>query len=875
MTSNRLDTLRWFRLSAELVNIRSSPAQKAHPISVFQAIVKGVNSTMGEGEDAPVFFHLRGKNHTFDMRQGDRVTLDVFFCRFDEAFVMEWRERFIIYLADPETGKNFDILTIGKAEERSLAALAAETGPLPVNGEICLEFLTPFPFRPEKGKPRTHLSPQAFVNAIETRLARLFGDRPVSQYPVEEFTLVSCYWNYTEYRRASQSQPGQTQYVNGCAGKLYLKGEFAGLIPWLLLVSELHVGGKLPQSQGYFTIRTEPAGYFRGIFPNRKGLLSSVRDVLSRYDHALESLSMTEQYPFSEERFADDLLRQIVEDAYLPAPNTAFSIRKEGGTERLVENLSFRDLIVQHYLLNLISKPFDRLFEEGSIGFRRGVSRLDAVTMVQLAVADGYGYVIESDIQDFFPTVNLRILEQLLDRYIPQADTLFKIVLKKLIRAGYVLKGGLHERIRGLAQGSPLSPILANLYLDSFDERMMENGARMVRYADDFIILTKTREEAEKVLCGTEECLSELGLRLNKEKTAIRTIREGIRFLGIAFENSESAVASDQGQQLFKKPLYVTEPYLYLAISDDALEIRRKTAVIETIPLRRISEIMVMETAVFSTAVVRKCADHNIPLTISLNTGYYIATVKPDSKRYYSLSYEHAQRHHSLSDTEKLCIAKEFAAGKLANYIALFRQRYAKERSSFVAELERITRSIRQAASVEQVRGHEGAAARKVYQRLNELIDNAPFRLKKRERRNPDRINSLLNLGYYLLFSRINATVRAIGLNPYLGFLHAPEDDYESLVCDIEELFRPRIDRFIIRLVNLKIVTEEDFVETGKGHYLTHEAMKKFLNHYEGEMEKQGAKNELSLKEHIHAQVNVMKRFFTEKGELAFYEWHV
>jgi hypothetical protein len=71
-----------------------------------------------------------------------------------------------------------------------------------------------------------------------------------------------------------------------------------------------------------------------------------------------------------------------------------------------------------------------------------------------------------------------------------------------------------------------------------------------------------------------------------------------------------------------------------------------------------------------------------------------------------------------------------------------------------------------------------------------------------------------------LLFSRINATVRTVGLNPYLGFLHSPQDNYESLVCDIEELFRARIDRFIIRLTNLKVVKRDDFVEAERGLYL-------------------------------------------------------
>lgn len=75
-------------------------------------------------------------------------------------------------------------------------------------------------------------------------------------------------------------------------------------------------------------------------------------------------------------------------------------------------------------------------------------------------------------------------------------------------------------------------------------------------------------------------------------------------------------------------------------------------------------------------------------------------------------------------------------------------------------------------------------------------------------------------------------------MNPYLGFLHSPQDNYESLVCDIEELFRARIGRFIIRLINLKIVTRDDFVEAERGLYLKKDAAKKFIDQFEAEMEK-------------------------------------
>jgi len=227
-----------------------------------------------------------------------------------------------------------------------------------------------------------------------------------------------------------------------------------------------------------------------------------------------------------------------------------------------------------------------------------------------------------------------------------------------------------------------------------------------------------------------------------------------------------------------------------------------------------------------------------------------------------------------MTDTEILSIAKEFAATKIQNYISLFKQKFKKGDDPFHEELEEAVYQIHLASTIYQVRGVEGQAARRTFQHLNAYLKFPVFHIKKRDRRKPDRINSLLNFGYYLLFSCINVTVRAAGLNPYLGFLHNPGNNYESFVCDIQELFRSRIDRFLQRLINLQIIKEDDFVETRGGFYLNKEAKKKFLNQWEKELNLKASKKSLSLKEHIYTQVVVIKNWILENKILTLYNWH-
>jgi CRISPR-associated protein Cas1 len=846
---------------------------KAHPLSVFQAIIKGVTASLGNTAEPAIFFHIKDKKHTFRMKEGDRINLEILFCRQDLAYVNLWRDAFKAYIADPLTGKNFDIVELNEPEGRNLSRAAADAGELPAEGELCLEFLTPLPFTPAKGRHRTYLTADRFISLFEKRFQKLFGIEITYKKQGDDFRLLPYYWHYTEIRHPSHSQPGHTQYINGCTGKLYLKGKWSGLLPFLILGSELHAGTDITYGRGFYKIHADPPGYFTRFFPDKKTVIPVIRDVIERYDDALESLSANVQFPFDEEKFAAEICDSITSGGYTPAPNTAFLIKKKGSSGRMVERPGFRDLIVQQYILKTVADSFELMFEEGSIGFRKGISREKSIEMLKSAIAEGYHYVIESDIEDFFPSVDLKLLMQIIDYMLPSKDTCLKELIGKCIFTGYVLNGVYHERARGLAQGSPLSPVFANLYLDTFDEEVQTWDVKMIRYADDFIIMARSREDAEKVLSRAESFLSFLGMKTKKEKTDIKHYKEGFDFLGMTFNEYGECSMDEEWFRLFKKPLYITEPYIFLSLNGDALEIKKDRQIIETIPLRRISEIMVMEKTVFSTALLARCSYSKIPFTIALNSGYYITTVKPDSKQYYEISGIHTHKYASLSESEILCIAKEFAAAKLRNYIAMFKQRHKKQPQPVVNELQFYIQRIHSAADREQVRGFEAAAAKRIYQSLNDHIEDEFFHIRKRERKKPDAINSLLNFGYYLLFSRINATVRASGLNPYLGFLHNPEDSYESLVCDIEELFRATVDRLITRTVNLKIIKKDDFINTEKGCYLKGDAVRKFIKQFEAEMVRKNMRNTLSMKESIYAQVMRIKKWAVENSSITFYEW--
>ncbi|MBI5308125.1 MAG: hypothetical protein HZB37_07330 [Planctomycetes bacterium] len=260
--SHPFSNLSWQRLCVKLVNIRSSPAMTAHPFSVFQAIIKGVSLSLsplplspergdalttppdiqqalplsphqditpcnneygdeairgnpsaeddGNDDELLPVFHVKNRRHNSRMQVADTIPLEIFFFRKGEGYARQWRDALQSYLADPETGRNFEIFEMAEVEERSYEMVAAEHGAHRGNGETCLEFLTPFPFKAVKGKSRTYISSTAFIKSLERRFSRLLGRKIVYHGGDDRFSLLPYYWNYTEIRHGSRSQGGHT-----------------------------------------------------------------------------------------------------------------------------------------------------------------------------------------------------------------------------------------------------------------------------------------------------------------------------------------------------------------------------------------------------------------------------------------------------------------------------------------------------------------------------------------------------------------------------------------------------------------------------------------------------------------------------------------
>jgi CRISPR-associated protein Cas1 len=230
------------------------------------------------------------------------------------------------------------------------------------------------------------------------------------------------------------------------------------------------------------------------------------------------------------------LQQEVRAGTYRPHPLLRSWMPKKDGGRRPLSIPAVRDRVLQTAVALIITPVFEAEFEDCSFAYRKGRSVDQAVRRVNQLRQQGFCWVVDCDIQAFFDEIDHNILIDEVEKLVPDPDILNLI---KLWLDTEVVDGNDRIKIeKGVPQGSPISPLLSNLYLDHLDEALLDNNLRIVRFADDFLVLCKSRKRARDVLELTEEVLGELRLRINAEKTRIVDFNTGFRFLGVQFIRS-------------------------------------------------------------------------------------------------------------------------------------------------------------------------------------------------------------------------------------------------------------------------------------------------------------------------------------------------
>lgn len=408
------------------------------------------------------------------------------------------------------------------------------------------------------------------------------------------------------------------------------------------------------------------------------------------------------------------LSASLMSGSYRPGPVRRFVVpKKRGGGTRTLGLPCVADRVVQSAALIVLDPLFEAEFEESSFGYRHGRSVKAAAERISALYRQGFHHVVEADILSYFDNVPHGALLDDLEDLLPEPP-LIALFSRWLDMAGL---GN-----TGLLQGAPISPLLANLYLDRLDEAVADHGAHIVRFADDFVILTKSREAAERELTQVIALLRDRGLILNPAKTRINSFDHGFDFLGRRFlkgfildgrgsadeEDWDAALADALPQEMTPGQEHSPHParqfrnadlavpvalpsspipqpssarvrpiaprqralHLYgkgrrLNCRDNCFSVEEGGEEIWLCGADRLDRIDVGPNAEVSDAALRFALATNTLITFVDGRGMVQGRVEPEGVGRAAL--HRAQAHHAVDPALNLVLAKCFVAGKIAN----------------------------------------------------------------------------------------------------------------------------------------------------------------------------------------------------------------
>ena len=316
-----------------------------------------------------------------------------------------------------------------------------------------------------------------------------------------------------------------------------------------------HEGYAGAQSVGGQEVREQDGAELLERILSRDNLNRAYRRVkANKGASGVDGMTVDEALPWLKEH-REELLESIRNGKYKPSPVRRVEIPKDNGGVRKLGIPTVIDRIIQQAIAQVLTPIYEPKFSDGSYGYRPHRSAKDAILKVKKYADEGYRYAVCLDLSKYFDTLNHELLMNMLRQEVK--DKRLTDLIKKYLKSGVMENGIVMKTEEGSPQGGNLSPLLANIYLDKFDKEFEGRGVKVIRYADDIVLLAKSIRAAERLLgTSTSYLEKKLKLKVNTEKSravSVYSIRN-FGFSALRWEGTERVHISGFTQSRRRKP---------------------------------------------------------------------------------------------------------------------------------------------------------------------------------------------------------------------------------------------------------------------------------------------------------------------------------